>query len=66
MEILKNLLKIKSIITLGVLILFIYLAVKQILPVETSSMVIGMVFTYYFNKDKNEIWKKINITIYNK
>lgn len=54
MEILKNLLKIKSIITLGVLILFIYLAVKQILPVETSSMVIGMVFTYYFNKDKNK------------
>lgn len=54
MEILKNLLKIKSIITLGVLALFIYLAVKQILPVETSSMVIGMVFTYYFNKDKNK------------
>ena len=68
MEILKNLLKIKSIITLGVLSLFIYLAVKEILPVETSSMVIGMVFTYYINKDKfkNEIWKKINITIYKK
>ena len=54
MEILKNLLKIKSIITLGVLSLFIYLAVKAILPVETSSMVIGMIFTYYFNKDKNK------------
>lgn len=54
MKILENLLKIKSIITLVVTLLFIYLAVKQILPVETTSMVIGMVFTYYFNKDKNK------------
>ena len=54
MEIIKNLLKVKTIITLATTGLFVYLAVKQILPVETSSMVIGMVYTYYFNKDKNK------------
>ena len=54
MENLKNLLKVKTIITIATTGLFIYLAVKQILPVETSSMVIGMVYTYYFNKDKNK------------
>ena len=51
---LTNLLKVKTIITLATTGLFIYLAVKEILPIETSSMVIGMVFTYYFNKDKKE------------
>lgn len=54
MENLKNLLKVKTIITIATTGLFIYLAVKQILPKETSSMVIGMVYTYYFNKDKNK------------
>ena len=54
MKILENLFKVKTIITLATTGLFIYLAVKEILPVETSSMVIGMVFTYYFSKDKNK------------
>jgi hypothetical protein len=54
MKILENLIKVKTIITLATTGLFIYLAIKEILPVETSSMVIGMVFTYYFNKDKNK------------
>jgi hypothetical protein len=54
MKILENLFKVKTIITLATTGLFIYLAVKEILPIETSSMVIGMVFTYYFNKDKNK------------
>lgn len=54
MKIIENLFKVKTIITLATTGLFIYLAVKEILPVETSSMVIGMVFTYYFNKDKNK------------
>ena len=51
MEELKKLLKLKSIITLLVTMLFCYLSVKGILPVDTITMVIGMVFTYYFNKD---------------
>ena len=46
MKILENLFKVKTIITLATTGLFIYLAVKEILPIETSSMVIGMVFTY--------------------
>lgn len=54
MKILENLLKLKSIITIATTGLFVFLAVKNILPVETTSMVIGMVYTYYFNKDKNK------------
>lgn len=55
MKNLVNLLKVKTIITLATTALFIYVAVKEILPVETTSMVIGMVYTYYFNKDnKND------------
>lgn len=54
MKILENLLKLKSIITIATTGLFVFLAVKNILPVESTSMVIGMVYTYYFNKDKNK------------
>lgn len=53
-EAIIKLLKVKTLITLATCGLFIYLAVKEILPVETTTMVIGMVFTYYFNKDKNK------------
>ena len=51
-----NLLKVKTLITLAITIVFCYLAVAGKLPIETTTMVIGMVFTYYFNKkdvDKN-------------
>lgn len=51
-----NLLKVKTLITLAITIVFCYLAIIGKLPVETTTMVIGMVFTYYFNKkdvDKN-------------
>lgn len=48
----KNLLKVKSIITLVITGIFAYLSITGDLPVETTTMVIGMVFTYYFNKDK--------------
>lgn len=49
-----NLLKVKTLITLATCGLFIYLAGTNKMPVETTTMVIGMVFTYYFNKDKNK------------
>jgi hypothetical protein len=52
MEELKKLLKVKTIITLLITFLFCYLSIKGVLPVDTITMVIGMVFTYYFNKDK--------------
>lgn len=51
-----NLLKVKTLITLAITIVFCYLAIIGKLPIETTTMVIGMVFTYYFNKkdvDKN-------------
>ena len=50
-----NLLKVKTIITLAITGVFVYLAIIGKLPVETTTMVIGMVFTYYFNKkDKGD------------
>lgn len=52
-NVLINLLKLKTIITLAVLILFIILALKEELPIETTTMIIGIVFTYYFTKDNN-------------
>lgn len=48
-----NLFKTRTIITLGITILFIILALKNELPKETTTMVIGMVFTYYFSNGKN-------------
>ena len=47
-----SLFKIRTIITLGITVLFIILALNNELPTETTTMVIGMVFTYYFNHDK--------------
>lgn len=50
-----NLLKVKTIITLAITGVFVYLSVAGKLPIETTTMVIGMVFTYYFNKkDKGD------------
>jgi len=50
---LVNLFKVKTIITLAITVIFCILAYKETLPIETTTMVIGMVFTYYFNKDVN-------------
>lgn len=50
-----NLIKVKTFITLSTSILFVILAYNEKLPIETTTMVIGMVFTYYFNKDNNNI-----------
>ena len=44
-----NLFKIKTIITIIISILFVVLAFTEKLPIETTTMVIGMVFTYYFS-----------------
>lgn len=50
---LVNLFKVKTLITLAITAIFCILAYKETLPIETTTMVIGMVFTYYFNKDAN-------------
>ena len=46
-----NLLKVKTLITLMITIIFCYLSIIGEMPIETTTMVIGMVFTYYFNKE---------------
>ena len=53
-----NLLKVKTLITLAITMVFVYLAITSKLPLETTTMVISMVYTYYFTKkergdDKN-------------
>jgi hypothetical protein len=53
-----NLLKVKTLITLAITMVFVYLAITNKLPLETTTMVISMVYTYYFTKkergdDKN-------------
>lgn len=53
-EALISLLKVKTLITIATAGLFVYLSIRSKLPTETIAMVIGMVFTYYFNKDKNK------------
>lgn len=53
-EALISLLKVKTIITIATAGLFVYLSIKGQMPKETIALVIGMVFTYYFNKDKNK------------
>lgn len=45
--------RVKTIITLIITFVFLYLSLKGSMPTETSSMVIGMVFTYYFNKKED-------------
>lgn len=53
-EAIIRLLKVKTLITLAITILFVILSFKGVLPVDTISMIIAMVFTYYFNKDNIE------------
>lgn len=48
-----NLFRVKTIITLVISVLFVILAYTEKLPIETTAMVIGMVFTYYFSKDND-------------
>ncbi len=53
-EAIIRLLKVKTLITLAITILFVILSIKGVLPVDTISMIIAMVFTYYFNKDNKD------------
>lgn len=55
MKELKALLKVKSIITLSVLGVFVYLAVTCHLSTELISSVISSVITYYFTKKENQV-----------
>jgi hypothetical protein len=54
MQYLKELLKVKSIITIVCLAVFVCLTVTQTMPSETSSMIIVSTLTYYFVKKDNK------------
>ena len=46
-----DLLKIKNIITLMATLVFVVLALRGIIGTDNVMLVVGMVFTYFFNKD---------------
>lgn len=48
---LTDLLKIKNIITLMATIVFMVLALSGTIGTDNVMLVVGMVFTYFFNKD---------------
>lgn len=48
------LLKVKSIITLLTFVAFFYLSVTEKISVDNFMLILGMIATYFFNKDKNE------------
>lgn len=50
----KNLLKIKSIMTIAVMIVFVVLSLQGRMSEELTAAVITAVITYYFNKNKEE------------
>ena len=50
-EQLKKLLKVKTIITLLVVIVYCYLAVIKAVPVDQYTTAVMMILTYFFNKD---------------
>ena len=49
-----ELLKVKSIITLIAFIAFFYLAINSKLDTDNFMLVLGMITTYFFNKDQKE------------
>ena len=50
-NVLKNLLKIKSIITLVILFVFVYCVINKIISPENIMVIISMVITFYFAKN---------------
>lgn len=54
LEKIAKLIEVKSLITFGITGTVIYLAVKGSIEPKDVMMLAGMVFTYFFNKDKNK------------
>ena len=50
-EQLKKLLKVKTIITLMVVVVYCYLVVTKAVPVDQYTTAVMMILTYFFNKD---------------
>lgn len=47
----KNLLKIKSIITIVILFVFVYCVINKVISAENIMVIISMVITFYFAKN---------------
>lgn len=45
---------VKTVISLAATFVFTYLAIRKEIPIETITMLIGMVFTYYFNHKEDD------------
>ena len=54
MKIIENLLKVKSLMTLGILTVFIILSLNDKLDPAVISFVISAVITYYFSKKEGD------------
>ena len=50
-KIMQNLLKIKSVITLVILFVFVYCVLQRIISPENIMVIISMVITFYFAKN---------------
>lgn len=58
-----NLLKVKSIITLLTFVAFFYLSVLEKISSDNFMLIIGMIATYFFNKDNSEKLKNKSMEV---
>lgn len=49
-----NLLKVKSIVTLLTFVAFFYLSITEKIGRDNFMLIVGMIATYFFNKDSSE------------
>lgn len=61
-----SLLKVKSLITLLSFGAFFYLSVTEKITTDNFMLILGMIATYFFNKDSSDKKKLINNDISNK
>lgn len=54
-----NLLKVKSIITLLTFVAFFYLSITEKINTDNFMLIMGMIATYFFNKDSSDKKEKI-------
>lgn len=54
MNTIKNLLKVKSIITIATIFTLCYLTIRGDVPIELFIPLVSMIIAFYFNKDKKD------------
>ena len=63
---LTNLLKVKSIVTLLTFVAFFYLSMTEKVGRDNFMLIVGMITTYFFNKDSSEKKEQVSNDISNK